>query len=317
MAFATALARRPNDADTLAARGFVERREGRYDEAIDSFQQALRQDPRNSVLAFELGATCMADGRYTDAEAWLQRALALEPDNFNARYYYSTALLFRTGDVARAMAVLQSDEPVLELARVALLTYQRKYSEALALLDRVPDVPDNFSVINGSKALQEAALFRLMGDRARARPLFEQALADAHAQVARQQGINLGFAWLNLASAELGLGHVDQAMATIAKVQDLVAHSHNVLYGLQFMQVDAALYAEAGRADLAVPLLGKLLATPGLGVTYAPVLLWLDPAWDPIRQDPGFQQLLKRYAKHQPVPAANAPATPSPSPPAT
>jgi tetratricopeptide (TPR) repeat protein len=310
-AFATALARRPNDADTLAARGFVERREGRYNEAIESFQQALRQDPRNSVLAFELGATFMADSRYTDAEAWLQRALALEPDNFNARYCYSTALLFRTGDVARAMVVAHGDEPVLQLSRVALLTYQRKYPQALALLDSVPDVPDNFSVVNGSKALQRAALYQLMGEKAKARPLFEQAVADAHAQVARQQGINLGFAWQNLASAELGLGHVDQAMNAIAKVKEIVAHSPDVTYGLQFIQVNAALYAEAGRADLAVPLLGKLLATPGLGTSYAPVLLWLDPVWDPIRQDPRFQALLQQYAKYRPAAAASAPVVPT------
>lgn len=316
-AFATALTLRPNDADTLSARGYVERRQGRYDDAIRSFQQALRQDPRNSVLAFELGATRMAVGEYVEAEAWLQRALALEPDNLNARYYYSTALLFRTGDTARALAALQGDEPALALARVNLLTYQRKYPQALALLDRVPDVPDNFSIINSSKALQLATLYRLMGDKAKARPLFEQALTDAHAQVARQQGINLGFAWLNLATAQLGLGHLDQAMSTIAKVQDLSAHSHNVLYRLEFLQNNAELYAEAGRADLAVPLLDKLLATPGLGAIYAPVLLWLDPSWDPIRQDPGFQELLKRYAAHQPAPAASASTAAAAAPPTT
>ena len=313
-AFATALALRPNDADTRAARGFVERREGRYDDAIDSFKQALRQDPRNSALAFELGATYMAIDDYVDAEAWLQRALALDPGNFNAQFMYSTTILFSTGDVARALTAAQGDAPALTLTRVTLLAYQRQYPQALALLDSVPDVPDNFSLINGSKALQQAILYRLMGDTAKARPLFEQAVADAHAQVARQQGIGLGFAWQNLASAELGLGHVDQAMSAIAKVKEIVAHSPDVTYGLQFMQINAGLYAEAGRADLAVPLLGKLLAKPGLGATYAPVLLWLDPAWDPIRQDPRFQALLQRYAKHRPPPAGTTAAAPPAAP---
>ena len=314
-AFATALTLRPNDADTLAARGYVERRQGRYDASIDSFQQALRQDPRNSVLAFELGATFMIVSRYPEAEAWLQRALALDPDNFNARSLYSSAILYRTGDVARALAAAQGDTPALKLTRVTLLAYQRRYPQALALLDSVPDSPDNFNIINGSKALQQAVLYRLMGKTTQAGSLFEQALGDARAQVARQQGVSLGFAWQNLASAEVGLGHVDKALAAIAKVKELVAHGNDAVYGPQFMQVNAGLYAQAGRADLAVPLIDQVLATPGHGQSFAPVLLWLDPTWDLIRQDPGFKQLLKRYAKHQPAPAAST-STAAAAPPA-
>ena len=63
----------------------------------------------------------------------------------------------------------------------------------------------------------------------------------------------------------------------------------------------AHLYAEAARAELAVPLLDKALATPGIGSLYSPVMLWIDPAWDPIRHDPRFQALLKQYAKYKPV----------------
>jgi hypothetical protein len=40
---------------------------------------------------------------------------------------------------------------------------------------------------------------------------------------------------------------------------------------------------------------------PAIGVNYSPVLLWLDPVWDPIRHDPGFQALLEKYAKYKPA----------------
>ncbi|MGH8147701.1 MAG: hypothetical protein ACREPY_15395, partial [Rhodanobacteraceae bacterium] len=51
------------------------------------------------------------------------------------------------------------------------------------------------------------------------------------------------------------------------------------------MQLNAGLYAEARRVDLAVRLLEKTLAAAGIGESYSPVVLWLDPAWDPIRHD--------------------------------
>ena len=57
--------------------------------------------------------------------------------------------------------------------------------------------------------------------------------------------------------------------------------------------------AEAKRPDLAVPLLARAVATPGIGNAYSPVLLWIDPAWDPIRHDPRFQALLKKIRQIQ------------------
>jgi hypothetical protein len=69
------------------------------------------------------------------------------------------------------------------------------------------------------------------------------------------------------------------------------------------MPAFASLYAEADRPDLAVPLLEKALATSGIGSFYSPVMLWIDPAWDPIRHDPRFQALLNQYAKYKPAPA--------------
>jgi len=48
-------------------------------------------------------------------------------------------------------------------------------------------------------------------------------------------------------------------------------------------------------------LLEKALAMPVIGSFYSPVMLWIDPAWDPIRHDPRFQALLTQYAKYKPA----------------
>jgi len=81
------------------------------------------------------------------------------------------------------------------------------------------------------------------------------------------------------------------------------------------MQINASLYAEVKRPDLAVPLLAKALASPSIDANYSPVMLWIDPAWDPIRHDPRFQALLQKYAKYQPavIPAAGSTAATPPT----
>ncbi|MFO1507908.1 MAG: tetratricopeptide repeat protein, partial [Lysobacterales bacterium] len=176
-AFDAALELRPNDAVALAARGYVERRQGRFDDAIASLQQALVHDPRNSSLAYELGNSCMMASRFRDAETWFQRALALDPENFNARANLAFAVVAGDGDLDRALAVASGDSPVVELQRVSLLTYRRAYRDAVTLLEGIPDTPDNFSVGNSSpKDLRLADLYRLSGDSAKARGLYEEAL---------------------------------------------------------------------------------------------------------------------------------------------
>ncbi len=308
IAFTVALKARPNDAAALAARGYVLRRQGRFEDAIAAFQQALARDPRNSALAFELGSTCMMVGRDAEAEAALQHALALDPDNLNAKSFYSQVILYHSGDVARALAAAQGDAPRLQSQRVSLLTYQRKYQEALALLAGIPDTPDNFfTFFSGSKTQQQADLYLLAGDTARAKTLYEKALPLARAQVTAQAGndSNESLVWSNVADVELGLGDTAAGLAAIAQSQVLMTRANNHLYGPLVLELNAHLYAEVDRPDLAAPLLAKALASPGIGAFYSPVLLWLDPAWDPIRHDPHFEVLLKKYADAAPAVASS------------
>ncbi len=299
-AFEAALALKPNDADALAAQGYVERRQGHFEAAIASLRKASTLDPRNSALPFHLGLTWMMVYRYPDAQRAFRHALALDPHNLIAKTYLSNAIVLASGDIPRAKAVVRGDAPSLKQQRVFLLTLQRRYREALALLDGIPDTPDNFPF---GRSLQQAELHRQMGDLAQARALYAKALPQVRAQLAQQQGLNQADVLQYLATAELGLGHTVKGLDATARSLALIRGTHNHTEGTGRLPMAAALYAEAGRPDLAVPLLAKALASPGVGWWYSPVMLWLDPAWDPIRKDPNFQALLDTYAKYKPAPA--------------
>jgi tetratricopeptide (TPR) repeat protein len=309
-AFAAALALKPNDADALAAQGYVQRRQGRFDDSIASLQKAFALDPRNSELAYEVGATCMQDSRFPEAQDWFQRALAIDPDNRNAKTYYAYAIAYSTGDIPRALDAMQGDDPFLKLQRVLLLMYQRNFGEALALLESVPDTPDNFPpALNGPKVEQQASLYRLMGDEARARPLFAQSLPVLRAQLKMLQGIGLATQWEQIGYAEIGTGQTAAGLDALSKSLEILADNPDQVYGPGLMLTAAQSYAQARHPDLAVPMLAKALAAPGIGNLYSPVLLWLDPMWDPIRHDPRFQALLQQYAKDKPAVIPAAPAS--------
>jgi hypothetical protein len=158
--------------------------------------------------------------------------------------------------------------------------------------------------------LLEANLHQLAGDAPQARALFAQALAQSRARLSALAGapIKQAFVWNHIAEAELGLGQTRAAFATIATSQSVASRSGDRFFTPGIIVSNAQLYAKAGRADLAVPLLVQTFATNFSWIYSSPALLWLDPSWDPIRHDPRFQALLKQYAKYRPavIPVAAA-----------
>lgn len=296
--FADARKARPGGVDAMEATAFVLRRQGRYDEAIHWLDEAVARDSRNAELMGQLGYTNVMARHYAVAEPQLRRALALDPDNVDLKVRRALALI-ATGDLDHAMAELQGDEPQLKLQRAMVLGMDREYGKALALLQGIPDTPDNFPYLSGSKAMQLADLYFQMGDQAHARPLYQKALEQAHAELAAQaeSATKSGVVWSNIADAQLGLGHTDEALRAIARSTKLMEADH--VYGATTQWFNAGLYARAKRADLAVPLIDRVLTTPGSGALASPTLLRIDPTWDPIRQDPLFQAMLKRH----PIPA--------------
>ena len=98
-------------------------------------------------------------------------------------------------------------------------------------------------------------------------------------------------AWhLALGTALAGLGKRDAAAAQGRLAVSLVPESADHLEGPGWRLYQARIYALNGDAANAVPLLRHLLQTPA-SLTSAQNLR-LDPVWDGLRADPGFQALL-------------------------
>ncbi len=309
-AISSALALRPNDSDAMAAKAYVLRRQGRFNAAIGMFRQALTLDPRNTVLAFEMASTYMATSQYDHAEQACQRALALDPENVNAKVCLAVTTVYRDGDLTKALAQVQGDNPRLALRRVGFLTLARKYDQALTLLQSIPYSRGVFApMVRGTKSLQLAYLHGLRGETARAREDYARALPKEraqHAAMASSPVINQAVPLIRVARAELGLGQTRAGLADTAEVLAIAKGSSDHIYLPLLLERCAERYAQAGRAAMAVQVLSQALATPGIGMWYSPVMLWIDPAWDPIRKDPDFQALLEKYADHKPASASGA-----------
>jgi TolA-binding protein len=93
---------------------------GRFKEAENAFAQLTRSYPNNAEVWFRLGNTLMKQGRYDDAAAPLQTAIALEPGNGRA------ALNLALCRLAQAQAAVD-----VARGRFAAGTPERQQSDAL------------------------------------------------------------------------------------------------------------------------------------------------------------------------------------------
>ncbi len=76
-----AIARRtlPNNADTFLYTGFIDRREGHWEEATRNMERALELDPRNFFILQQLALTYRPQRRYADEARTYDRALTIVP----------------------------------------------------------------------------------------------------------------------------------------------------------------------------------------------------------------------------------------------
>lgn len=75
------LAEDPGRADTWRLLGRIHRQQGRWQEAIDCFQQALQRQPENAAAHFDLGELLEQQGDPAGAHTHFQQVLALAPSS--------------------------------------------------------------------------------------------------------------------------------------------------------------------------------------------------------------------------------------------
>ncbi|HSN88170.1 MAG TPA: tetratricopeptide repeat protein, partial [Thermoanaerobaculia bacterium] len=281
----------PNDPSVLQTLGYVLRRRGRMTEALDHLERASSLDPLTVRLLWAIAETHQALRDYEQADRYYGLAISMAPDQ--AAYWEGRALnrLEQTGDPDEAREVLAEspirDQPKLSSAFFLLDLYDRDYESALARLtpeNRRALVPQLESRIITLGVITQDRL----GDHAGARAMAEANRARLEALV-RSYPIDPFYrAYLAVALAQLGRRdearrHIDEAIRMTR---------NDAFSGPRMVEIQAMVEVVLGQHREAVERLRGLLAKP-----YQDPLsisdLRLSPIWDPLRDDPGFRNLLR------------------------
>jgi serine/threonine-protein kinase len=297
--FAVAQKGQPNSSDLFVAIGWVQRRQGRMQEAVTNFIRAAELDPRFAWYANNLASTYRLLRNPAEAERYYARAISLSPDL--AGFHFAKAVLLHLhleGSTERARAVLEearsvglAEDPVIAHAWVLLEIWDGDYQQALDRLARVSsEVLQEGQVRYVLKAQRYAQIHGLMGNRQLEQAYYDSTRSMLEARIQQRPDDERYRSALGIAYA--GLGRKEEAIREGELAVELLPMSKEALRGAYRVEDLARIYTTVGEYDAAIDQLETLLAVPSpLSVP----MLRIEPIWNPLRDLQRFQALLEEY----------------------
>ena len=308
----------PNNVEALGGLAFIARRRGQWPQALATLQRALLIAPRDAEMLGEYGRTLSIMRRYAEAEQVLMRALTLEPGKTNNQDALWETRLVGLGDAVGARNAYiprpgwrldskknlgAGDVYVLINQIVYPDVFERRFDKALLAWDSAPVNTDAERLTRRAArvAIQVIAGRRMatQSDCTQLKPLLDAELAKHPDVIGNLQQV----AWVDVC-----LGRNTDAIAAARRATEVMPISKDALFGEYTLAGLAEVEAHAGAKDQALELIGQLLAMPA-GEVMSATRLKLGPVWDPLRSDPRFQAMLKKYSGAQSM-AATSGASP-------
>jgi TolB-like protein/Flp pilus assembly protein TadD len=299
--FNTALQLSPNNGEVGGLIASIKRRQGKWPEALEAFERSQKVDPQNPNLVRNLLFTNTALRRWPEAARWADKMRAMAPASLVAKTQSGYVDFWWKGDT-RLLKFLLNQVPggtdpdgAITSCRWEVAMIDRDFGAARAALQKsdlsevsyTNAAPTPKSFLEGCIDLAEGKpadaqkLFEL------ARPAFEKAVEEAPMSGDRHANLGWFYAFA---------GRKDDAIREGRRAVELKPESKDAYDGAIMNAYLALIYARVGETDLAIPLIERLLKTPGAvdSVDYSITMndLKYRWEWDPIRRDPRFQALI-------------------------
>ena len=231
----------------------------------------------------------------------MDRALEVDPKGLGLWEVKASLAIDEKGDlsvVENALATINSlpansseQKTEIAIARANMLVLLRKYGELLQAADSLPDnPPHNVPPAFGGKYYVIGFAQQELNDSVGARMAFLKAKDVASAQL--KQSPDDARVHAQSAKVLACLGEKDAALLEAQRARELLPENKDAFGGPEITAAAAQVHAILGNNADAVKILEELLRRPSWITVEG---LKADPVWDPLRNDPRFQALLKKY----------------------
>ena len=297
-----AIARRllPNEPLVFATLGWIDRRQGRWQEHLRDVNRALELDPRNVFILHQVAGSYQVLRRYNNLVATFDRALAVNPNDAVAKVARGLAELDSNATVQPGQAAVR--EALANNPRDSARIVDRWFNIALCARD-VDDAKRALASmlqegitwganVRTPRSFCEGLAARMSGNSKEAMSAFAEAREEMEIILQKQPDYAEALSVLGMIDA--GLGKKDDAIREGRRAVELLPETKDVMTGPELVRNLALIYAWTGEKDLALGQIATALQGPG-PITYGQ--LRLSPWWDTIRDDPRFAELVEEAKK--------------------
>jgi TolB-like protein/class 3 adenylate cyclase/Flp pilus assembly protein TadD len=288
----------PNDPRAFELKGYIERRQGRWEQSTRNLERAIELDPRNFFMLQQIAISYLVLRRYAEEASVLDRALDIEPNDIDTKtarafvefhWKADTRPLHRTIDSIRATnpdAVPHIAEDWLNCALA-----ERDAGAAKNALVALGETPLTDYTVHLNRSVIEGVLARMTKDEGKARSAFTAARAEQEKTVQAEPDYGPPLCVLGLIDA--GLGRKEEALREGRRAVELLPVEKDAINGPLMIEYLAMIAAWVGDKDLACKQLATAIRYPST-VSYGELKLL--PFWDLLRGDPRFEKIVASLA---------------------
>jgi serine/threonine-protein kinase len=289
----------PNDPLCFLLAGYIDRRQGRWDESVKNVLRASELDPRNYFTLQQLALTYLNLRRYPEMTTALDRAISIAPHDVVLRLQRAEVPLNSRADTeplrATCEAILAEDPSSIHTIAAWLLyvaLYDRNRAEATHALSQMPlDATWGTENVSFPRAWCAGLVAQLNGDESTSMAQFQLARQQVAKALAGHPDDALILCALGMIDAVLG--NKDDALREGQRAVELLPLEKDAIDAAVVRQYLAAIYAWSGEKDLALKELRRCVSIPG-HLTYGQ--LRLDSMWEPLGGDARFQRIVASLA---------------------
>ncbi len=288
----------PNDPRIFRVTGFIQRRQGRWEDSTRNLERALELDPRNVATLDNIGDSYAALRRYAEQESKLDRILAIEPNDIEVKAKRAGVELNWKADtrplhqlIDEIRATNPAAMPKIVPLRLLCALVERDAAAAREALTASDESPFGADAVHFTRPFVEGVIARMTNDEQKAQLAFTAARAEQEKIV--QAEPDYGPALCVLGVIDAALGRKDEALREGRRAVELLPVEKDSFNGALMIHYLAMIAAWVGEKDLAFEQLALSARTPN-GATYGE--LKLDPFWDPLRGEPRFEQIVASLA---------------------
>jgi TolB-like protein/Tfp pilus assembly protein PilF len=289
----------PNNASIFELKSYIQRRQGKQEEAVHSLERAIDLDPRNTVRLQQLALNYRRLRRFAAQKSVLNRASAIEPNNIDIKLELAAVDFYWKADTRPLHQMVDSIRATNPAATRDVAEYWLFYAlaerDAAAARNAVIAAAENPAftdqIVDFSRSFMEGVIARMTKDDAGARVAFTAARAEQ--QKILQAPESYGPALCVRGLIDAGLGRKEEALREGRRAVELLPVEKDAIFGMAVVKYFAMIAAWVGDNDLACEQLAIAIRPPS-PVTYGELKLL--PFWDPLRGDPRFEKIVASLA---------------------